>query len=96
MAQYAVPSAASAILDSLLTESSGGMRGTERPTCCCGRLHCACLEHNNAALEGLEKDLQSAAKIGQVSPLLLWTLAIQVFKSLWLFLMVACCQRTCR
>ena len=40
----------------------------ERPaTCCCGRELCAYLEHNNAAMEGLEKDLQSAAQIGQVS-----------------------------
>lgn len=66
MSQSAVPSAASATLDSLLTQSSLGMRGTERPTCCCGRIHCAYLDHNNAALEGLEKDLQSAAQIGQV------------------------------
>ncbi|KAL2042089.1 hypothetical protein N7G274_005277 [Stereocaulon virgatum] len=42
------------------------MRTTERPaTCCCGREVCAYLEHNNAAMEGLEKDLQSAAQIGQ-------------------------------
>ena len=56
-------------LDSLLTESTGGMKLTDRKTvCCCGRSQCAYLEHNNAALEGLEKDLQSAAQIGQVSP----------------------------
>jgi hypothetical protein len=35
--------------------------------CCCGRLDCAYLEHNNAALEDLEKDLATAARLGQVS-----------------------------
>lgn len=34
-------------------------------SCCCGRLQCAYLQHNNAALEGLEKHLKSAAQIGQ-------------------------------
>ncbi|KAJ5951734.1 uncharacterized protein N7479_010147 [Penicillium vulpinum] len=33
--------------------------------CCCGRKDCALLEHNNAALEGLEKDLETAARLGQ-------------------------------
>ncbi len=35
-------------------------------SCCCGRAQCAYLKHNNAALEGLESDLRSAAQIGQV------------------------------
>lgn len=34
--------------------------------CCCGRQDCALLEHNNVALEGLEKDLATAARLGQV------------------------------
>ncbi|CAG7961973.1 unnamed protein product [Penicillium salamii] len=34
--------------------------------CCCGRHDCALLEHNNVALEGLEKDLKTAARLGQV------------------------------
>ena len=34
--------------------------------CCCGSMQCAFLRHNTAALEGLEKDLMSAAQIGQV------------------------------
>jgi hypothetical protein len=34
--------------------------------CCCGRNDCALLEHNNIALEGLEKDLETAARLGQV------------------------------
>ncbi|KAJ5707963.1 hypothetical protein N7488_007764 [Penicillium malachiteum] len=33
--------------------------------CCCGREDCALLEHNHVALEGLEKDLEAAAKLGQ-------------------------------
>jgi hypothetical protein len=36
--------------------------------CCCGQPACAYLEHNNAALGGLEKDLETAAKLGQVRP----------------------------
>lgn len=39
----------------------------QRPSnCCCGNLHCAYLENNNAALEGLENQLENAARIGQV------------------------------
>ena len=34
--------------------------------CCCGRPACAYLNHNNATLESLEKDVQTAAKLGQV------------------------------
>ncbi|KAJ5389221.1 uncharacterized protein N7496_000289 [Penicillium cataractarum] len=33
--------------------------------CCCGREDCALLEHNQVALEGLEKDLETAARLGQ-------------------------------
>jgi hypothetical protein len=34
--------------------------------CCCGRNDCAYLEHNNVALEGLERNLSKAAELGQV------------------------------
>ena len=34
--------------------------------CCCGRPSCAFLEHNNAALGTLERDLDMAAKMGKV------------------------------
>jgi hypothetical protein len=34
--------------------------------CCCGKLDCAYLEHNNVALSGLEKDIETAAQVGQV------------------------------
>ncbi|KAL1963212.1 hypothetical protein VTN77DRAFT_8537 [Rasamsonia byssochlamydoides] len=43
-------------------------RQNPRPSplkCCCGRLDCAYLKHNNAALENLEKDLATAARLGQ-------------------------------
>lgn len=34
--------------------------------CCCGRADCAYLEHNDASLRGLEKDLETAARLGKV------------------------------
>ncbi|SMY19231.1 unnamed protein product [Zymoseptoria tritici ST99CH_1A5] len=34
-------------------------------TCCCGNDSCAYLRHNQAALEGLERDVCTAAKLGQ-------------------------------
>lgn len=34
--------------------------------CCCGKDECAYLEHNHASLRGLEKDLETAARLGQV------------------------------
>jgi hypothetical protein len=34
--------------------------------CCCGRRDCAYLRHNNVALGDLEKDLETAARLGQV------------------------------
>ncbi|KAL4930533.1 uncharacterized protein BDV17DRAFT_258922 [Aspergillus undulatus] len=33
--------------------------------CCCGREECAFLQHNHDALGGLEKDLETAARLGQ-------------------------------
>ncbi|KAL2824770.1 hypothetical protein BDW59DRAFT_172700 [Aspergillus cavernicola] len=33
--------------------------------CCCGRKECAYLQNNHVALEGLEKDLETAARLGQ-------------------------------
>lgn len=36
-------------------------------TCCCGNAACAYLKHNQSALEGLERDVRTAAKLGQVS-----------------------------
>ncbi|MCJ1391839.1 hypothetical protein MMC18_004706 [Xylographa bjoerkii] len=54
-------------LEALLSQSPLGTRHNSSFKCCCGNQRCAYLEHNNAALRGLEKDLQSAAQIGQVS-----------------------------
>ena len=34
--------------------------------CCCGRDDCAYRQHTTAALEGLEKDVDAAARVGQV------------------------------
>ncbi|KAK5121080.1 hypothetical protein LTR85_005564 [Meristemomyces frigidus] len=34
-------------------------------TCCCGNAACAYLFHNQSALEGLERDVRTAAKLGQ-------------------------------
>jgi hypothetical protein len=36
------------------------------PACCCGNEHCAYLQHNQRALDGLERDVRTAAKLGQV------------------------------
>lgn len=41
--------------------------------CCCGHAACAYLEHNNAALGGLERDLETAARLGQVRARILYT-----------------------
>lgn len=37
--------------------------------CCCRKIDCIYLEHNNAALVGLEKDLETAARLGKVRAL---------------------------
>lgn len=34
--------------------------------CCCGRTDCAYLRHNGSALDDLEKDVRTAAELGQV------------------------------
>lgn len=39
--------------------------------CCCGRPGCAYLEHNNNALGVVERDLETAARLGQVRQVLL-------------------------
>jgi hypothetical protein len=57
-------------LEDLLAQSACGMRRDDHPEprsqCCCGKPSCAFLVKNDAALDGLERDLQSAAQIGQV------------------------------
>ncbi|MCJ1248868.1 hypothetical protein MMC30_006089 [Trapelia coarctata] len=63
------PSSAIDSLDAMMSQSPLGMRHNELAPaslkCCCGRPQCAYLEHNTIALECLEKDLRSAAQIGQ-------------------------------
>ena len=34
--------------------------------CCCGRFECMYLKHNSSVLESVEKDVHTAAKLGQV------------------------------
>ena len=38
----------------------------QRLTCCCGNEACAYLRHNQSALDGLEKDVSTAARLGKV------------------------------
>jgi hypothetical protein len=59
--------------------------------CCCGRLDCAYLKHNNVALEDLEKDLETAARLGQVG-----FLFVKLFLCLFFFLYARDCSRQCR
>ena len=39
---------------------------TSNMKCCCGRADCAYLKHNDTALGGLERDLDTAARLGKV------------------------------
>ena|SRR5271155_4215228 len=50
-----------------LEHDIGMQSSNDTAQCCCGRPSCAYLEHNNAALGGLEKDLETAARLGQVN-----------------------------
>lgn len=45
-----------------------------RPQCCCGNESCVFLRHNQSALEGLEKDVSTAARLGKVCDSLSWRL----------------------
>lgn len=73
MDRFSTSSPAASCLDTLLSQSFGGIRGRmERPSsCCCGNLQCVYLEQNIAALDGLENQLENAARIGQVGACLL-------------------------
>lgn len=48
------------------TPSNGNAELPTNMRCCCGRPDCAFLEHNDASLRGLEKDLETAARLGKV------------------------------
>lgn len=39
--------------------------------CCCGRIDCALLRRNSSILEAVEKDVHTAAQLGQVGSLVL-------------------------
>lgn len=46
--------------------ASGTCRTSSEMKCCCGREDCAYLRYNTVALDGLEKDVRTAAGLGQV------------------------------
>ncbi len=59
-----------ASVEALMQQSPSIPGGRTNVACCCGRPSCAYLSHNNAALDDLEKDVRTAAQLGQVcSPL---------------------------
>lgn len=61
------PDADGRFCDQLLSIPVTPTTPVERETeCCCGRDSCAYLRHNNEALDGLEKDVRTAAQLGQV------------------------------
>lgn len=47
-------------------DSHDGGDNRSLPQCCCGRPECPFLAHSCQLLEGLEKDVQTAARMGQV------------------------------
>lgn len=49
-------------------QSETGVDGIphQRSACCCGNDACAYLKKNESALEGLERDVRTAARLGQV------------------------------
>jgi hypothetical protein len=51
---------------SVLSNIDVTMPSSSEIKCCCGRDDCAFLQHNTAALEELEKDVETAARLGQV------------------------------
>lgn len=69
-----VPTPATTIITSATTEAStmeshGTTAGeTSLPMkCCCGRLDCVFLKHNCAVLDSVEREVHTAARMGQVS-----------------------------
>jgi hypothetical protein len=49
--------------------------------CCCGRPDCAFLEHNNLAVDDLERKLERAAQLGQVRALMSCVCLLVKFQS---------------
>ena len=52
----------------LSTYDEQSPRATHIPhaNCCCGNDACAYLKHNQSALDGLERDVSTAARLGKV------------------------------
>ncbi|KAG9778553.1 hypothetical protein HRR83_002768 [Exophiala dermatitidis] len=48
-----------------VANETGHSAGDMKLQCCCGRSECIYLEHNNTLLGGIEKDLETAARLGQ-------------------------------
>lgn len=55
-------------LDAIMTRANGHQLSDPDPKllCCCGRPECVYLENNNTVLGGIERDLETAARLGQV------------------------------
>ena len=49
-----------------MTNNSRPSSSDGKLQCCCGRPECAYLENNNTLLGGIERDLETAARLGQV------------------------------
>ena len=80
-----------ASLEAAMSQSLSIPVGRPNLACCCGRTSCAYLSHNNAALDDLEKDLRTAAQLGQVC-------TYSVAPRLWACFIVHCLcllPRTC-
>ncbi|KIX07697.1 uncharacterized protein Z518_02351 [Rhinocladiella mackenziei CBS 650.93] len=55
-------------VDNIVTARANGTHrsaGEVKLQCCCGRPECAYLENNNTLLGGIERDLETAARLGQ-------------------------------
>lgn len=72
-AQVEIPASIDALLASytnggphrsIPVNDTGGTRSELK--CCCGSEDCVYLKYSSAALEGLEKDVRTAASLGQV------------------------------
>ncbi|GAB7366476.1 hypothetical protein MBLNU230_g8270t1 [Neophaeotheca triangularis] len=62
------PDAIQSFLSSYEQSSDSNNSGSipaQQVACCCGNTACAHLQHNQSALEGLERDVRTAAKLGQ-------------------------------
>jgi hypothetical protein len=53
-------------LEELISHIPSSITSTRNLECCCGRKECAYLNHNCSALDDLEKELHTAATLGQV------------------------------